>query len=213
MIRVALADDHSIIREGLRQILAANTAIEIVGEAANGQETIDLVARLAPHILVLDLAMPGRSGIELLKQIREAHPRTAVLVLSMYKENEFAVRAIRAGASGYLTKECAGSELLGAIARIVAGKLYISPAVAECLAQDLQTDGKAPHCRLTDREYQIFGLLVAGHAVSRIAQDLDLSVKTVSTHKARILEKLQVESTAELVRYAMANQLFDLDRD
>lgn len=213
MIRVLIADDHSIIREGLRQILAANPTIEVVGEASNGQETLEALGRAHPNILILDLAMPGRSGIDLIKQVRTEHPKTAILVLSMYKEDQFAVRAIRAGASGYLTKECAGGELLTAVQRIVGGKLYISAAVAECLAQDLQTDGKPMHARLTDREFQIFGLLVAGDPVTRIANELSLSVKTVSTHKARILEKLQIDSTADLVRYAIEHRLFGMGQD
>ena len=213
MIRVLIADDHAIIREGLRQILAASPTIEIAGEASNGQETLERLAREHPHILILDLAMPGRSGIDLIKQIRMEHPRTSILVLSMYKEEQFAVRAIRAGAAGYLTKECAGAELLTAVQRIVGGKLYISPAVAECLAQDLQTDGKPLHARLTDREFHILSLLVAGDPVTRIANALNLSVKTVSTHKARILEKLQMDSTADLVRYAIEHRLFGMDQD
>lgn len=211
MVRVLIADDHAIIREGLRQVLAANPAIEVVGDAASGNEALELLEKHNPHLLILDLSMPGRSGIELIKHIRAAHPRTVILVLSMYKEEQFAVRAIRAGASGYLSKECAGAELLSAVMRIVGGKMFISPAVAECLAQDLRSDGAAPHTRLTDREFEVLGLLVQGDTVTKIAQSLDLSVKTVSTHKARILEKLDLESTADLVRYAMEFHLFDAE--
>lgn len=212
MIRVLIADDHAIIREGIRKVLSGNPRIETIAEAADGHAALDALRQGKFDLAIVDLAMPGRSGIDLIKQIRADFPDVAVLVLSMYKEEQFAVRAIRAGASGYLSKECAGSELLTAVSRILGGRLYISPTVAECLALDARPEESAPHTRLTDREFQILGLLVRGDPVTRIANTLNLSVKTVSTHKSRILEKLGLDSAADLVRYCMQHGLDQSNR-
>ena len=210
MIRVVIADDHQILREGLKQLLESAGDIEIVGEASDGATTLERVRNDAFDVLVLDLSMPGRSGMDLIRQIVDERPRLRVLVLSMHDEHQYAVRAIRAGAAGYLTKESASSELVAAIRRVAAGRAYITPTVAEHLAQDAMPGGRpAGHDTLSDREFEVFRLLVAGESVGAIADRLNLSSKTISTHKARLMEKLGVASTAELVRYAMRHRLFD----
>jgi DNA-binding NarL/FixJ family response regulator len=211
MIRVVIADDHTIVREGLRRILAGHDDIQITGEATNGYEVIDHVRAGGFDLLLMDLSMPGKSGIELIKQVKDEKPKLPVLVLTMHEEEQYALRAIRAGASGYLTKESASDQLVAAIRKIASGHLYISPAVAEQLALDVMPRADAdapPHKQLSDREFEVFRLLVEGKSVTDIGVQLHLSVKTVSTHKTRVLEKLGVSSIAELVRYAMAHKLF-----
>ena len=208
MTRVLIADDHAIVREGLKRILDGQEGIEIVGEATNGHETLEHVRRGGFDLLLLDLSMPGKSGIELIKQVKDESPKLRVLVLTMHEEDQYAVRAIRAGASGYLTKESAPSQLVSAIRRLAEGRLYISPNVAEQLALDVQPRGdEAPHKHLSDREFEVFQLLVSGRSVSDIAAQLHLSVKTVSTHKTRILQKMSAASVADLVRYAIRHHL------
>lgn len=210
MIRVVIADDHQILREGLRQLLEAAGDIEVVGEAGDGAETLARVRSDAFDVLVLDLSMPGRSGMDLIRQVAEERPRLRVLVLSMHEEHQYAVRAIRAGAAGYLTKETASSDLVAAIRKVAAGGAYVTPSVAEHLALDAMPGARAAsHETLSDREFEVFRLLVAGETVSAIAARLCLSAKTISTHKARLMEKLGVASTADLVRYAMRHRLFD----
>jgi DNA-binding NarL/FixJ family response regulator len=207
-IRVFVADDHAIVREGLRRILAAEPAFEVVGEAKDGHEVLAAVRAGGFDVLLLDLSMPGRSGIELVKQVKSESPALKVLVLSMHDEDQYAVRAIRAGASGYLTKDSATTQLVAAIRKAAAGGLYITPAVAEQLALQLQAPGdELPHKKLSDREHEVFLRLVAGESVSAIAERLHLSVKTVSTHKTHVLEKMGMSSVAELVRYAVAHGL------
>jgi DNA-binding NarL/FixJ family response regulator len=210
MIRVVIADDHTILREGLKQLLQSAEGIEVVAEAVDGHEALQRVRGMEFDVLLLDLSMPGRSGMELIKQLKSERPRLRILVLSMHGEQQYAVRAVRAGASGYLTKESAATQLVAAIRRVAAGGAFITPEVAEQLALNSmpQAEG-APHTKLSDREYEIFRLLVAGKTVSEIAGQLKLSVKTVSTHKARLLEKMGMESPAELVRYAITNRLVD----
>lgn len=208
MTRVLVADDHAIVREGLKRILEGQEGIEIAGEATNGHEVIDWVRKGGFDILMLDLSMPGKSGIELIRQVKDESPRLRVLVLTMHEEDQYAVRAIRAGASGYLTKESATAQLVQAIRRLAEGRLYISPNVAEQLALDVQPRGdEAPHKHLSDREFEVFQLLVAGRSVSEIAAQLHLSVKTVSTHKTRLLQKMSAASVADLVRYAIQHRL------
>ncbi|MBL0140651.1 MAG: response regulator transcription factor [Betaproteobacteria bacterium] len=208
MTRVLVADDHAIVREGLKRILEGQEGIEIAGEATNGHEVLDRVREGGFDILMLDLSMPGKSGIELIKQVRDESPRLRVLVLTMHEEDQYAVRAIRAGASGYLTKESAPGQLVSAIRRLAEGRLYISPNVAEQLALDVQPRGdEAPHKHLSDREFEVFQLLVSGRSVSDIAAQLHLSVKTVSTHKTRILQKMSASSVADLVRYAIRHRI------
>jgi DNA-binding NarL/FixJ family response regulator len=206
--RVVIADDHTIVREGLRRILEGQEGIEVSGEAVNGHEVMDRVRAGGFELLLLDLSMPGKSGIELIKQVRDEAPRLRILVLTMHEEDQYAVRAIRAGAQGYLTKESAPSQLVSAIRRIAEGRPYISANVAEQLALDVMPGGgEDPHKHLSDREFEIFQLLVGGRGVSEIAAQLHLSVKTVSTHKTRILQKMNAQSVADLVRYAIRNHL------
>ncbi|HEU0205061.1 MAG TPA: response regulator transcription factor [Burkholderiaceae bacterium] len=208
--RILIADDHAIMREGLRRILATDASFTVAGEAKNGQEVLDAVRAGGFDVVLLDLSMPGRSGIELLRQVKNERPELRVLVLSMHDEQQYAVRAIRAGASGYLSKDTAGGQLVAALHKIATGALFITPAVAEALAMQLQAPTEElPHRRLTDREYEVFLLLAGGASVTEIGERLHLSVKTVSTHKANILEKMQLGSLADLVRYAIANQLLD----
>ena len=208
MIRVVIADDHTILREGLRQLLSAAPDIDAVGEAADGHEVLARVRSLEFDVLLLDMSMPGKSGIELIKQVKSEKPKLRVLVLSMHEETQYAVRAIKAGASGYLTKDSAGTQLVTAIRKVAAGGAFISAEVAEQLALGAMPDGDGPpHTRLSDREFEVFQRLVAGESVTDIAASLNLSGKTVSTHKARLLEKLGVHNQADLVRYAMKHGL------
>ena len=204
MIRVVLADDHTILREGLRQLLGAATDIEVAGEAADGFEVLARVRGLDFDVLLLDMSMPGKSGIELIKQVKAEKPRLRVLVLSMHEEAQYAVRAIKAGASGYVTKDSAGTQLVTAIRKVANGGAFITAEVAEQLALGAMPDAEQPpHALLSDREYGVFELLVSGHTVTDIAGRLNLSGKTVSTHKARLMEKLGIDNQADLVRYAM----------
>lgn len=208
MIRVVLADDHALMREGLKHILEKATDIRICGEATNGFETLQLVRNEAFDVLVMDLSMPGRSGMELIRQIKDEAPKLTILVLTMHEEDEYAARALRAGALGYMTKEGAGTQLVNAIRRVAGGRPYISMDVAEQLAIGaMPTHDKLPHKALSDREFEVFNLLVNGKSVTEIAEMLHLSVKTISTHKTRILQKMQSASLAELVRYAVAHEL------
>ncbi len=210
MIRIVVADDHTIVREGLKQVLSAASDLSIVGEAQNGHEVLQRVRELEFDVLLLDMSMPGKSGIELIKQVRAEKPKLRVLVLSMHQEQQYAVRAIKAGASGYLTKESASAQLVSAIRKVAGGGAFITEAVAEQLALGAmpQADGP-PHSALSDREFQVFRLLVSGKAVSNIADELNLSVKTVSTHKARIMQKMNMSNPTELIRYALQHRLID----
>ncbi len=210
MIRIVLADDHTIVREGLKQVLSAAPDLSIVGEAQNGHEVLQRVRELEFDVLLLDMSMPGRSGIELIKQVRGEKPKLRILVLSMHQEPQYAVRAIKAGASGYLTKESASAQLVSAIRKVAGGGAFITDAVAEQLALGAmpQTEGP-PHNALSDREFQVFRLLVSGKTVSDIAAELSVSVKTVSTHKARIMQKMSMSNPAELIRYALRHRLID----
>ena len=208
MIRVLVADDHTIVREGLKQILAKSGDLVVAGEAANGNDVLRMVREQEWDVLVTDMSMPGRNGLELIKLVKAASPKLPVLVLSMYGEEQFAVRAIRAGASGYLNKESASDQLVAAIRKIASAGMYVSGAVAEALLRNVR-DGerKAPHEQLSDRELQVLQLIAAGRSVTQIAETLNLSPKTVSTHKARILEKMHMTNQAELIRYAIEHAL------
>jgi DNA-binding NarL/FixJ family response regulator len=210
MIRIVLADDHLIVRRGLKQILAEEADFLVVGEAADGNEALTLVRQANFDVLVLDLSMPGRSGIELIKLIKAERPKLPILVLTMHQEEQYAVRAIKSGAKGYLTKESAPEQLVSAIRKVASGGAFITPAVAERMAMDFgATDNEAPHTQLSDREYQIFEMLVAGKSVTAIADALCISVKTISTHKTRILQKMHMSSSAELIHYAIEHTLVD----
>ena len=210
MIRIVIADDHTIVREGLKQLLAATGDLNVVGEARNGQEVMQQVRGNDFDILLLDMSMPGKSGTELIKQVKDEKPKLRVLVLSMHDEHQYAVRAIKSGASGYLTKDSASTQLVTAIRKVSAGGAFISAEVAEALALSAMPQGEGPpHTALSDREYQVFQMLASGTSVSEIAARLNLSVKTVSTHKARLLEKLGARNQTELVHYALKYRLVD----
>ncbi|HEX8011304.1 MAG TPA: response regulator transcription factor [Casimicrobiaceae bacterium] len=210
MIRVVIADDHTLVREGLKQLLSAAGGIEVVGEASEGHEVLKAAREKEFDVLLLDLSMPGKSGMELIKQIKAEKPRLRILVLSMHQEHQYAVRAIKAGASGYLTKDSASTQLVSAIGKVAGGGAFISAEVAEQLALNAMPHAEGPpHTTLSDREYQVFRMLVSGRAVSEIADELNLSVKTVSTHKARLMEKMGIDNQAELVRYAIRHRLVD----
>jgi len=206
VIRVLIADDHKIVRDGLRRILAATSDIEVVAEAASGDETLALVKANDYDVAMLDLSMPGLAGIALVKRLKAEKPKLRVLVLSMHGEHQYAARALKAGASGYLTKDSASEQLVGALRKIAAGGVHISDAAAASLVGSAQP---AAHEGLSDREFEVLRLLVEGLGPTEIGEKLHLSVKTVSTHKTRILEKLKVGSTAELVRYALQHKLVD----
>ena len=208
MIRIVIADDHTLMREGLKRIFEGNDEITVVGEAIDGFSVISQVRKGVFDMLLLDLSMPGRSGIDLIRQIRTEAPKLPILVLTMYEEEQYAVRSIRAGAQGYLTKESAGDQLVNAIKKVASGRPYISMEVAEQLALGIMTPEKEmPHTQLSDREFEVFNLLASGKSITDIGAQLHLSVKTVSTHKSRILTKMGMHSLAEIVQYAVTQNL------
>lgn len=214
MIRVLLADDHNIVRAGVKELLADTGDIVVTGEADNGHETLARVREQDFDVAVLDMTMPGRSGIELIKLVKAAKPKLRVLILSMHSEQQYAVRALKAGASGYLTKESVADELVAAIRRVAGGGAYVSPETAERLALGLNRESDAPpHTRLSNRELEVFLMLAAGGSVTDIANALALSVKTVSTHKTRIMQKMDFANSATLIRYALEYRLLDGDAD
>jgi DNA-binding NarL/FixJ family response regulator len=209
-VRIVLADDHAMVREGLKRIVSDVADFVVAGEAADGTGVMQQVRALDFDVLVLDLSMPGRSGMELIKLVKAEKPRLRILVLSMHQETQYAVRAIKSGASGYLTKESAPALLEQAIRKIAAGGAYISAEVAEQLALGAMPGSEqAPHTTLSDREFEVFRLLVAGDGVTEIAGKLNVSVKTVSTHKSNLLHKLGLANQTELVRYALKHGLAD----
>ena len=203
MIRVLLADDHKIVRDGLKRILAATSDVAVAGEAASGDEALALVRTNDYDLVLLDLSMPGLSGIDLVKRLKLEKPKLRLLVLSMHGERQYAARALKAGASGYLTKDSAAEQLVCVIRKLAAGGVHIS----EAAAAGLVAAEKEPHQKLSDREFEVLRMLASGLGPTEIGERLHLSVKTVSTHKARILEKLELGSTAELVRYALEHKL------
>lgn len=208
MIRIVMADDHAIVREGLKRIVEKAPDIQVVGEAADGNEVLRLVRELDFDLLVLDLSMPGRSGMELIKLVKTQKPRVRILVLSMHQESQYAVRAIKSGASGYLTKESAPALLDQALRKIAGGGAWVSAEVAQQLALGAMPGSEAaPHEALSAREFEVFRLLVGGMSVTDIGNRLSLSVKTVSSHKANLMQKLGVHNAAELVRYAIRHGL------
>lgn len=210
MIRILIADDHTLMRDGLKQILAKDGDMIVAGEASDGFQTLDKVRSGEWDLLLLDMSMPGRSGVELIKQIRTEKPRLPILVLSMHKESDYAVRTIRAGAAGYLCKDSASQQLLNAIHEVAAGGRFISPEVAADLAFSMILRDERPlHALLSDREFLIFSKLAAGDSVGEIAQRLNLSVKTVSTYKTRLLQKMRMSSVADLIRYGLDHNLLD----
>jgi DNA-binding NarL/FixJ family response regulator len=207
-MKILIADDHAIVRHGLKQILADEFKKADFGEARNGQEVLDFIWKENWDVVVLDITMPGRSGLEVLKEIKKARPRLPVLVLSMHPEDQFAVRVLKSGASGYMTKESAPNELVGAIRKIMAGGRHISTSVAEIMASYITLDSqRPPHEQLSNREFQVMRLIASGKTVSEIARMLSLSVRTISTYRARILEKTGMKTNAELTHYAFQHQL------
>jgi DNA-binding NarL/FixJ family response regulator len=210
MIKVLIADDHAVVRSGLKQILAETRDIVVAGEATNGRETLEKVRAQSWDVLVLDITMPGRSGLDILKDIRQTHRDLPVLVLSMHAEEQFATRMLKAGASGYLNKESAPDELVKAIRKVHAGGKYVSAAQAERMVSELTDDsGKLPHELLSDREYEILCLIASGKTPTEIAKELALSVKTVSTYRSRILEKMHLSTNAQLTHYAIKSGLVE----
>jgi len=209
MIRVLIADDHAIVRQGLRQILADTADMEVGGEAANGFEALQKIRDGGDwDVVLLDVSMPGKNGVDTLKQIKEEQPRLPVLVLSMYPEDQYGIRLLKAGASGYLTKESAPELLVTAIRTVAAGRKYVSPGVAELLAGELGRESdQPPHALLSDREFEIMRLLASGVTPTEIAGKLSLSIKTVSTYRTRLLAKMQMKNNAELTYYAIKNHL------
>lgn len=204
MIRVILADDHNIVRKGLRQILALAPDIEVVGEAGNGPQLLTLIAAIDCDIVLLDMTMPGLSGVEMIKRLRQLERSPLIVVLSMHNEGQLVTRALKAGAVGYVTKDSDPETLVAALRKVAKGGKYIDPSLVDEMVFDIGLDNRPPHEKLSDREFQIFQLLVDGKSVTNIADSLSLSSKTVSTHKLRLMQKMQLQSIAELTRYALA---------
>jgi|WetSurMetagenome_2_1015567.scaffolds.fasta_scaffold409875_1 two-component system, NarL family, invasion response regulator UvrY len=210
MIRILVADDHAIVREGLKQILGDVNDMSVSDEAADGQEALAKIRGGQFDVVLLDISLPGRSGLEILKEIKAERPKLPVLILSMHAEEQYAVRTLRAGASGYLTKASAPDELIGAIRKVSSGRKYVSASLAEKLALELDIDTKKPpHAILSDREYQVMLMLASGKSVKEIAGELCLSVKTISTYRSRMMEKMNMKKNAELTLYAVRNHLID----
>lgn len=208
MLKILIADDHAIVRQGLKQIVTETPDMVVAGEASNGQELLNKIKESDYDVVVLDITMPGRDGMDVLKQLRSEKPELPVLMLSIHPEEQYALRALRAGAAGYLTKESAPDELVVAIQKVSRGGKYISSSLAEKLAFELEVGREqAPHETLSDREYHVMCLIASGKTVMEIAQELSLSEKTISTYRSRILEKMKMKNNAELTYYAIKNQL------
>lgn len=211
MIKVMIADDHAILRRGLRQIIDETTDIAVIGEAENSAETLRFIREHPIDVLLLDISMPDRNGIDTLKLVKKEKPKLSVLMLSMHPENQYAVRALRSGAAGYLNKQSAPGQLVTAIREAARGRKYVTPVVAEELANQLSRgdEGQPDHHQLSNREYQTMCLIASGRTLTEIAEQLSLSVKTISVYRTRILEKLQLKSNAEITHYAIKNQLVE----
>jgi len=210
MIKVIIADDHDVIREGVKRILADTPDIRVVAEAGDGQELLANVRAKPCDVVVLDLTMSGRGGLETLKILKAEHPKLPVLVLTMHAEDQYAVRVLKAGAGGYLHKSHVSAQLAEAIRKVVSGGKYLTPETADALAVDLGSDSEQlPHKRLSDREFQVLCLIGSGKTVSEIAKELSLSVQTISTYRAHILEKMSLENNAQLTHYALQHQLVE----
>lgn len=210
MIEILIADDHTIFRDGLKQIIADEADMVVAGEAIDGDDVLQKIRARAWDILILDMSMPGKSGIALIQQVKARRPKLPILILSMYHEKQFAIQAIRAGAAGYITKDSATSQLIVGIRKVCSGGMFMGSAVAEKLARELGgSTNSLPHTNLSGREFQILQMLVEGKKPSQIADTLSLSVKTVSTHKANILQKMDMFSAAELIHYAISHRLFE----
>jgi two-component system, NarL family, invasion response regulator UvrY len=209
-MNIIIADDHTVVRQGLKQILAAEADMLVVGEAKNFTETLKVVRTLSWDVLILDYSMPGGNGLQVLKEIKQSFPQRPVLILSMHPEDAIAISALRAGAAGYMNKECASEELTIAIRKAVSGKKYVSAALAEKLAVELEEGSEGlPHESLSDREYRVMWMIASGKSISSIAEELSLSPNTVSTYRIRIFKKLKVENNSDLVRYAIKHGLVE----
>jgi DNA-binding NarL/FixJ family response regulator len=210
MIKVCVVDDHAVVREGLKRIISENPGMAVTAEAGDGHEALKVIKEEPCDVVLLDITMPSKSGLDILKQLHTEAPKLPVLVLSMHAEDQYAVRVLRAGAAGYLTKESAPAKLVQAIRKVVRGGKYVSSTLAEKLVYDLDGDSsKAPHEVLSDREYQVLCMIASGKTVTEIGEELALSVKTISTYRVRILEKLNMKNNAELTRYAIKEGLVD----
>ncbi|WP_233233520.1 response regulator transcription factor [Bordetella sp. LUAb4] len=210
MTRILLADDHTLVREGLKQILGMAEGLSVQGEASNGAEALTLLRQGHWDVLLLDLSMPGRSGVELIRQIKDEFPRLPILVLTMHGEQQYAVRALKAGASGYLTKESAAAELVAAVRKVATGGVYLNMDIAEKIARDFSPMASAlPHQQLSDREYSVFRHLAMGRSIGEIAALLCISGKTISTYKTRVQQKMRINNQAELIHYAIKHRLLD----
>ena len=208
MIRILIADDHAVVRRGLKHIVSEQPDMTVDGEAENARQVLDLVRTDKWDVIVLDINMPGRSGLEVLKELRREHPKLPVLVLSVHPEDQYGVRVLKAGAAGYLTKDSASDELVRAIRKVHRGGKYVSASLAEVLAFELETETDRPrHKSLSDREYQVMTMIASGKTVGEIGKELSLSVKTISTYRARVLGKMKMRTNAELTHYAIKNQL------
>ena len=213
-LEVLVADDHAIIRDGLKKIIADTDDLVVAGEAGNGHAVLEKVRERDWAVVVLDMSMPGRNGVELIKLIKAERPKLPILIFSMHPEEQFAVRGIRAGASGYLSKESDSELLLPALRKVAGGGIFISQKVAELLATDVSRHGDVPpHTLLSDREYEVFSHIVRGASLTEIADKLSLSIKTISTHKSNILSKMNLSSNVDLFRYAVDNNLLDTTRE
>ncbi len=210
MINILIADDHALMRAGLKRILKDEPDIKVIAEASNGFEVLEVVKKEEVDFIVLDLTMPGKNGLEVIKELRQTNKDIQILILSMHPEDRFAVRALKSGASGYMTKESAPDELVNAIRKIISGRKYITPALAEKLASEFDDDsGKLPHELLSDREYEVFIMISSGKKITEIAEQLALSTPTVNTYRARIFDKMRLKSNVELTHYALSNNLID----
>jgi DNA-binding NarL/FixJ family response regulator len=210
MIKILIADDHAIVRRGLKQIVSEQPDMIVGGEAENARDVLEMVRSNNWNVIVLDINMPGRSGLEVLKELKREHPKLPVLVLSVHSEDQYGIRMLKAGAAGYLTKDSAPDELVRAIRKVNRGGRYVSPSLAETLVLELgvETDGPR-HKTLSDREYQVMMMIASGKTVSEIGQELSLSVKTISTYRARVLDKMRMRTNAELTHYAIQNRLLN----
>jgi DNA-binding NarL/FixJ family response regulator len=210
MLRILIADDHPIVRQGLGQLIAKTADMVVADEASNGSEALEKARASHYDVVLLDISMPGLHGLDIIRQLKKESPKLPILILSMHSEEQYAVRAFRAGASGYLTKQSAPDELLAAIRKVSMGGKYVSSALAERLATDLEIGtGKLLHDTLSNREYQVMIMIAAGKTVAQIAEELSLSVQTISTYRSRILQKMQMKNNVELANYAVRNQLLD----
>ncbi len=210
MLRIFVADDHPIVREGLKQIIAKNSDMSVVGEASDGQQLLEKIRGHNVDVVLLDISMPGRSGLDVLKQLKTQWPKLRLLVLSQHPEDQYALRVLRAGASGYMTKESASEQLITAIRKVASGGKYVSPALAEHLATELDSPVDKPlHSSLSDREYEVMRMIVQGQSVSEIGEELSLSVKTISTYRTRILAKMNMTKNADIIHYGIRNGLME----